>query len=254
MLLEEFPWSFYSQKFIDYILSHKAAGKIERTSGDSEILATASGGRVEEGACISWYILAKKSSGILCEVKFQAYGETPLIGSAQAIAACSLGKTYMQAQRIGVDMVRAEVEDKKNKKGLPYEVISHVYFALDIFHVALSSFPEFLAQNSVLHTPLNSDRLQKEEHPHWNQLSMEEKEKILQDLVDVEVLPYIQLDGGGVKVKSVEKNIIIIQYEGACVTCSSSTGSTLMAIQEIFRRRIHPDIRVVPYNEKQLIF
>ncbi len=39
---------------------------------------------------------------------------------------------------------------------------------------------------------------------------------------------------------------VLISYEGSCTTCHSSTGSTLSAIQQILKSRVHPTLFVTP--------
>ncbi|MFO7580522.1 NifU family protein [Nitrosomonas halophila] len=63
-------------------------------------------------------------------------------------------------------------------------------------------------------------------------------------LLDEEVRPYLQHDGGDLHVLGLEENVLQIHYQGACGTCPSSITGTLRGIEQLLRT-IEPDIRVV---------
>ncbi|ALQ49857.1 NifU family protein [Nitrosomonas ureae] len=63
-------------------------------------------------------------------------------------------------------------------------------------------------------------------------------------LLDEEVRPYLQSDGGDLHILGLEGNILRIHYQGACGTCPSSISGTLRGIENMLRT-IEPDIQVV---------
>lgn len=63
-------------------------------------------------------------------------------------------------------------------------------------------------------------------------------------LLDEEVRPYLQQDGGDLHILGLEGNILRIHYQGACGTCPSSISGTLRGIENMLRT-IEPDIQVV---------
>lgn len=67
----------------------------------------------------------------------------------------------------------------------------------------------------------------------------------INEILDRTVRPYLAADGGGVKVEKREEHMVFIRYEGACGSCPSSIGGTLMAIQSILRDELDPDIEVI---------
>ncbi|MCP4265610.1 MAG: NifU family protein, partial [Candidatus Brocadiaceae bacterium] len=64
--------------------------------------------------------------------------------------------------------------------------------------------------------------------------------------IDKEIRPYIELDAGGIQIHELKDFELFISYEGACTSCHAATGSTLSAIQNILKSRIHPDLFVTP--------
>jgi Fe-S cluster biogenesis protein NfuA len=76
----------------------------------------------------------------------------------------------------------------------------------------------------------------------------------INELLDRTVRPYLQADGGGITVQKREGTRVYVRYEGACGSCPSSMGGTLMAIQSILRDEIDPEIEVIETGEAGQMF
>ena len=77
-------------------------------------------------------------------------------------------------------------------------------------------------------------------------LSEADKERLdrINDLLDAEIRPYLQGDGGDVYVLSLEGNKLTVHYQGACGSCPSSLSGTLAGIENLLKS-VEPDIEVV---------
>lgn len=64
-------------------------------------------------------------------------------------------------------------------------------------------------------------------------------------LLDERIRPYLAGDGGWLEIVSLEDNTLRIRYEGACGSCPSSLTGTLMAIENMIKEEIDPDIEVI---------
>ena len=64
-------------------------------------------------------------------------------------------------------------------------------------------------------------------------------------LLDDRIRPYLAGDGGWLEVIGLEDSTLKIRYEGACGSCPSSLTGTLMAIENMIREEIDPDITVL---------
>ena len=64
-------------------------------------------------------------------------------------------------------------------------------------------------------------------------------------ILDDRIRPYLASDGGWVEILSLDDNILKIRYEGACGSCPSSLTGTLMAIENMIKDEIDPNIEVV---------
>jgi len=64
-------------------------------------------------------------------------------------------------------------------------------------------------------------------------------------LLDERIRPYLAGDGGWLEIVGLEGNTLSIRYEGACGSCPSSLTGTLMAIENMIKEEIDPDIEVI---------
>ena len=67
----------------------------------------------------------------------------------------------------------------------------------------------------------------------------------INELLDDRIRPYLAGDGGWLEVLELTDNTLKIRYEGACGSCPSSLTGTLMAIENMIRDEIDPEITVV---------
>ena len=65
----------------------------------------------------------------------------------------------------------------------------------------------------------------------------------INELLDAQIRPYLQGDGGDLYVVGLEGNKLSVHYQGACGTCPSSISGTLTGIANLVRS-IEPDIEV----------
>ncbi len=240
-MIEQFPWVKYSSKLIKSIVSPLYAGIIEMPKEGYRLCIS------EEPDLLRLYLLVKEEDGVIVDAKFQAFGETLLIGSAEIVCELLIEKNYAQAKRISAELIEKSVEDRSQKKGFPHESGSYINLVLDVLDQALAQCEGLPMPEEFLVTPVDLSDLKKGEYPNWGALTHTEKLGVIQEVLAHEILPYIQLDDGGVVIKELKNETELhIRYEGNCTSCISSTGSTLSAIQQILRARVHPGLHVIP--------
>src|SRR4051812_9400481 len=64
-------------------------------------------------------------------------------------------------------------------------------------------------------------------------------------ILDDRIRPYLAGDGGWVEILSLDDNVLKIRYQGACGSCPSSLTGTLMAIENMIKEEIDPEIEVI---------
>lgn len=200
----------------------------------------------EKNLCFYW--LVDLDDGVIADVKFQAYGPPALIGVGEIACELVLRKNYSQASRITADLLDQHVRDKKDQPAFPKETFTYLNLALSAIDRAAQQCMDIPFVSNYDATPIEYDFAPIPGGiPEWETFPTEQKRKIIEEVIEKEVRPYIELDAGGVKVVDFRKEKDVhISYEGSCTTCHSSTGSTLTAIQQILQSRIHPSLNVIP--------
>lgn len=64
-------------------------------------------------------------------------------------------------------------------------------------------------------------------------------------LLDDRIRPFLASDGGWLEILELQDKTLKIRYEGACGSCPSSLTGTLMAIENMIKEEIDPEIEVV---------
>ena len=77
-------------------------------------------------------------------------------------------------------------------------------------------------------------------------LSPDDQQRLymINGLLDEQIRPYLQGDGGDLHVLGLEGNMLTVHYQGACGSCPSSISGTLVGIEQLLKT-IEPDIEVV---------
>lgn len=83
--------------------------------------------------------------------------------------------------------------------------------------------------------------------PEIKLLSPQEQNELFRKinaLLDQRVRPALAGDGGGLEVVSLVDRKLTIRYQGACGSCPSAIRGTLVAIENLLRKEIDPNIEV----------
>jgi len=72
----------------------------------------------------------------------------------------------------------------------------------------------------------------------------QERLDLFNTLLDEQVRPYLQGDGGDLHVLSLKGNLLTLHYQGACGSCPSSISGTLAGIEGLLRT-VEPEIEVI---------
>ena len=67
----------------------------------------------------------------------------------------------------------------------------------------------------------------------------------INELLDDRIRPFLASDGGWLEVLSLDANTLKIRYQGACGSCPASLTGTLMAIENMIKEEIDPEIEVI---------
>jgi NifU-like protein len=214
------------------------AGFFTTSDAESRFLFLAHGvsGSEEEGIMLGLYFLLDPVMKCVIDAKFQAFADSSLISIMDAICEMVLGKEYREVKNLSLDNVAGYLGEKE---GFPLEI----YERLKVIEEVL----EKTKRSCEMCPSWKDDHTSKEKILDWEKKSLEEQMEIVEHVLQEEVIPLIERDGGGVQVVNiVDGKEVYISYQGECATCFHSTGATLMFIQKTLRDRISPDIFVRP--------
>jgi len=249
-LTATYPWARYSKKLKQKIDTPHNAGKFDANDAKNRGMRYAEGvsGGIEEGNAVKLYWFVDPQDGIIVDSKFQVYGQSALIGAAEAVCDLLVGKNYDQAKRMSAELIEHELADKGEKHAFPWETASHLNLVLEAIDEAADMCADIpLAANYVAPpAPTAPQEVVEGGIPGWDSYTAEQRKQIIEEILDRDIRPYIALDAGGVEIVSLNQNELVIAYQGACTSCISSVGATLSYIQQTLRNQVHPDLQVIP--------
>lgn len=249
---ELFPWYRYSRKLQDKIANPRNAGFFTKEEAEARgvRLVEAQEGALSEDNVVRFYWLVDKEDGTIIDVKYQVYGQSALIGAAEAASELCVGKNYDQASRLTTDLIDRQVRDKPEVSAFPREAYPHLNLVLEAIETAAHQCTDIPLSTSYIASPMPKAAEGTEEgegYPGWETLSLKNKLAVIEKVLDEDIRPYIALDAGGVEVLNlIDDREVIISYQGACTSCYSSVGTTLSYIQQTLRNKVSSNLTVTP--------
>lgn len=250
-LMTSFPWVRYSKKLHAKIENPRNVGFFTQEEADIRDLrfVEASQGSLKDGNQIIIYLLVDKDDGIIVDARFQAFGQSALIGAADAACSIIIGKNYDQAKRMSAELLDNSLRDRSEEPAFPKETYPHINLVLEAVERASDQCRDLPLSLSYVAPPAPIDigEVLEGGYPGYKELSLTQKLNLIEGVLDQDVRPYIAMDAGGVTVLNLlNDKEVLIQYQGSCTSCYSSVGTTLSFIQQVLRAKVHPDIVVTP--------
>lgn len=246
--IRPFAWSEYSRKLAGYIAHARSVGYFTKEDAKSCALrgVEEDAGDFSSGNLIRFYWMVDPQDGIIVDAKYQLFGESILIGLAEAICVLIVGKNYDQAARIDVTVVDHFLRDQNDIPAFPSDSINHLALVLEAVKKCATSCLDIPISATYDAPPVVQGDIQGNGFAGFKELKLSEKISFINQVLDQEVRPYVEMDGGGVEVIGLQENQITIAYEGNCTSCFSATGATLSYIQKVIRAKVDPGLEVIP--------
>lgn len=252
-LIHPFPWVMYSKKMRRAIAKPRNCGRFTAQESEERNVRLVIGteGAMDEGNLVKLYWLVDKDDGVIIDAKFQVFGHSATIAAVEAACDLLVGKNYDQAGRLSAELIDRQLRDKTEVPAFPPETIPHLNLVISaIFDAGEQCLDIPISTVSGAPPSPFNESTDGEAYPGWIDLPQDQKLKVIEDVLDEEIRPYIALDAGGVEIESLEDLKLTVAYQGSCTSCYSSVGATLSYIQQILRTKVHPSLDVVPnYDE-----
>lgn len=251
-LVFPYPWTVYSDKLrkrIDH-LAHAGLFSDEEKKADGLRCVEGRMGDLLKGSEVRFYWLVDEKEGLIRAARFQTFGPSALLGASEACCVLLEGKNYEQARRMSAELIDKELRDKNGGPSFPHEVLYALRLVVGAIGNAAAlcldiSLPEQYRAPPTSQVPQESGS--GEGIPGFDALPLKEKIAAIEKVLDLEVRPYLAMDGGGMEVMDLVHNReVIISYHGTCCHCFASQGATLSYIQGMLRAKVHPELTVVP--------
>lgn len=244
-----YPWSSYSKKLIQKIDHPQFVGffRQEDVQGRGLRLVIGKQGSASDGHQVTLYWLVDEMDGVIADIRYQMVGPSALIGALEAACQFLLRKNYEQARRMSTDLIDREVRDRPNQEAFPVEFYGHLNLVLEAVEEAAQHCMDIPIDETELVSPLPPEMVSGNGIEGWKNLSKKEKVAIIEQVIQTEIRPYIELDAGGIQILDLsDEHRLTIAYQGSCTSCHSATGSTLSAIQHILQAKVDSSIQVIP--------
>lgn len=66
----------------------------------------------------------------------------------------------------------------------------------------------------------------------------------IQEVLEDEIIPYLEGDGGGLEIRGLVDDELMIDYQGACGSCPASITGTLMSIEQLLKKEVDDELSV----------
>lgn len=256
-LTTSFPWMRYSKKLAAKIDKLRCAGFFTQEESEARDmrLAVATEGRAVDGNIIRIYWLVDRDDGIIVDAKFQAFGQSALLGAAEVACELCIGKNYDQAQRISATLIDQQVRDRTDVPAFPQETAPHINLILEAIDACAEQCTDLPLPSAYVAPPMPTEfgEIVPGGYPGWMELPVAKKIAVIEEVLNQDIRPYIALDAGGVEVLNlIDDKELIIKYSGSCTSCYSSVGTTLSYIQQVLRAKVNDQLVVVPDLESGL--
>ena len=186
--------------------------------------------------------------------KFFAYGGKVSVAICETLCAMVKGLTIPEAvSLLGVDVER-ELRDDPEIPAVPESKMAAFSNVDNILKIIEKDYPaaKAVAQASAAikdsgAQPTKSAKELTMVDQAWLGLSEADQIAQIELAIDAKIRPALLSDGGNVKVMEVvEGEKVIVQYQGACGSCGSSTGATLSFMENALRQDVYNGLYVVP--------
>ncbi len=208
----------------------------ELTEGDAKaqgctLIVTAHGAESAPDHINLWMMV--DGGGVVRDIRFRSPAGGDLLAAYDTMAELCLGKPLAQAALITPRQVDAHL-----RQGSPEAALHLGSDADQPFYVLAKA-----AERAAPKPPAPAGGGVSAELP-WIDIGLFEKVRRIESVLDQHVRPALASDGGGIDLVDLKDQDLMVQYHGACGSCSSSIGGTLQFIQDSLNNHLGTTLQV----------
>lgn len=193
-------------------------------------------------------LLVDEEDGVIVDAAYQAFGPPTWIALAEILCEQLIRKPYVEADRIGARAIEEALTDGSWELAAAGRRWLNLW--LEAIEGCLGQCSDIECLTAAPVTPMSLEGLEPgEPYPGWEQMDEAQRRAVIEAVLDADVRPYIAMDAGGISIQRLDGMVLRVAYSGSCTSCPSSIGSTLHAIQQTLRSKVHPELMVIPEFE-----
>lgn len=199
------------------------------------------------------YVLVDPDSDKAIEARFFTYGGPIFTALAEAFCERAQGAVIDTFTLLTPELLEKALRDNPDALAMPAdspELPAMRTIAAELVrnypdkkNVALAA----RAAREASHYRQHTAEGRTEADTEWFALGEVEQLRLIEDCLDSNVRAALQMDGGGLDVLELSGGTRLkVRYQGACSSCGSSTGGTLVFIENQLREHVYYNLSVEP--------
>ncbi len=205
------------------------------------------------------YWLVDPQTDLIYDAKFFSYGGPTSVALGEMLCTLAKGMKVESATAITVSQLEKLLRDEADVPAtaapveeafgsLPHllENVKEVYTsakALALATIAMKASSDGKPRRSSFEALTEADTA-------WLAKPKDEQLKIIETIMDKDVRPGLNMDGGDLHIRDLEDGQrLMIKWQGACGGCASSTGATLSYIEDSLRRQVFGGMQIIAVEE-----
>lgn len=170
--------------------------------------------------------------GLVADARFRSNATEDLLAAYDAMVEMVVGRPLVDATAITPRRIEAFLRGAAAEPAFP--------LALD------ADQPFFILRKAVeaYEKPKPGDGPRTADQLPWPEVGLFEKVRRIETVLDQHVRPALASDGGGIDLVDLQGDELLVQYHGACGSCSSSIGGTLNFIQDSLNNHLGTTLKI----------
>ncbi|MDB5102545.1 MAG: NifU-like protein [Fibrobacteres bacterium] len=205
------------------------------------------------------YWLVDPQTDLIYDAKFFSYGGPSSVALGEMLCTLAKGMKVESACAITMTQIEKLLRDQADVPStaapaeeafgsLPHllENVQEVYTsakALALATITMKASQNGQPRKSSFESLTEADNA-------WLAKPKEEQLQVIETIMDKDIRPGLNMDGGDLKIKDLEEGQrLMIKWQGACGGCASSTGATLSYIEDSLRRQVFGGMQIIAVEE-----
>lgn len=181
--------------------------------------------------------------GIILSIKYRTLGRGWDLLAYDILAELCVGKqSDLYSQLSGADVIAWLKEQGEAVDAIPMELEQRTFPVLTKLATVASGAQDKASATETPKADKTASQLD------WDDVGLFEKVRRVEEVLDEQVRPMLASDGGGIELVDLRDTDLVVHYSGACGSCSSSVGGTMIFIEDTLNNALGVELHLVVQN------